>query len=112
MSKKEENAVLEGVEESNGKKYARFSHTWESPWDEKEISVSARFAKPNKEQLKRMQSRATKDSQAASYNLILDVVHSDDREKLIANLAEYPGTILTFATALVKAMGFSAELGN
>lgn len=112
MNKDEIAAVLDGVEESNGKKYARFSHTWEDPWEGKETTVSARFARPTKEQLKRMQNKAIKDSHGASYNLILDVVHNDDREKLLADLAAYPGIVSTFGVALIKAMGISADLGN
>lgn len=112
MNKKEEAAVLEGVEEVDGKKYARFTHTWEDPWEGKEVSVTGRFARPSKEQLKRLQNRAARDAHAASYNLIMDVVHTEDRQRLIADLSSYPGIVTTFGTALIKAMGISADLGN
>lgn len=113
MSKKEETAaVLEGVEEIGGKKYARFTHTWEDPWEGTEVSVTGRFARPSKEQLKRLQNRAARDSHGASYALLMDVVHAEDRQQLIADLASYPGIVTTFGTALIKAMGISSDLGN
>ena len=113
MSKKEEiTAVLEGVEEIDGKKYARFTHTWEDPWEGKEVSVTGLFARPSKDQLKRMQSRAARDPHSAGYALIMDVVHPEGRQQLIADLGIYPGIVTTFSAALIKAMGISADLGN
>lgn len=112
MSKLDKGTDMESVETSDGKKYAKFTHTWNDLWDETEVSITGRFSRPTKEQLKRMQNKAVKDSQGATQNLLMDIVHPDDREQLLADLAKYPGLVTTFGAAVIKAVGISADLGN
>lgn len=100
------------------RKYVKFTHTFEDPWsgenaeDAQTVSMTFRFAKPTKMQIQRLQDKAAKNSGQASRNLILDVVHPEDRDELMAKMEEYPGIATSFATAIIRGVGISSELGN
>lgn len=93
------------------RKYVSFDHAWTDPWTEAEVSVSYRFARPTPAQIKRMQATASKNAPAAARNLILDVIHAEDREAFMRESENYPGLVTTMAGALIKAVGL-ADLGN
>lgn len=101
-----------------GRKYVSFSHTFSDPWsgdsadDAQDVTLSFRFAKPNKTQIQRLQDKAAKNAGQASRNLVLDCVHPDDKQALTDAMEEYPGIATSFATAIIKGVGISAELGN
>ena len=98
--------------------YVKFTHSFDDPWagedaeDAKNVSVTFRFAKPTKTQIQRLQDKAVKNSGQASRNLLLDVIHPEEREELLAKIDEYPGIATSFATAIIRGVGISAELGN
>lgn len=100
------------------RKYVSFSHTFADPWtgetaeDAQDVTLTFRFAKPNKTQIQRLQDKAAKNSGQASRNLVLDCVHPDDKQALSDAMEEYPGIATSFATAIIKGVGISAELGN
>ncbi|MDE5831732.1 MAG: hypothetical protein K2H64_01885 [Desulfovibrio sp.] len=100
------------------RKYVKFTHSFEDPWagesaeDAKAVSVTFRFAKPTKTQIQRLQDKAAKNSSQASRNLLLDVIHPEEREELMEKMEEYPGIATSFATAIIRGVGISAELGN
>lgn len=102
----------------NNRKYVSFSHTFSDPWagenadDAQDVTLSFRFAKPTKTQIQRLQDKAAKNAGQASRNLILDCVHPDDRQALTDAMEEYPGIATSFAAAIIKGVGISAELGN
>ena len=93
------------------RKYVLFSHTFADMWagdsadDAPEVTLSYRFAKPTKTQ-------AARNAGQASRNLVLDCVHPDDKQALTEAMEEYPGLSSTFATAILKGVGISADLGN
>jgi hypothetical protein len=91
--------------------YKEISHTWHDLWKEADISVSYRFARPTVSELKRMQHTAAKNASAAAQQLVLDTVHPDDKEKLLAVLEEYPLLATTLSTALIESCAV-ANLGN
>ena len=101
-----------------GRKYVSFSHTFADPWagesadNAQDVTLSFRFAKPTKTQIQRLQDKATKNAAQASRNLILEVAHPDDKQALMEAMEEYPGIGMSFATAIIKGVGISAELGN
>ena len=100
------------------RKYVSFSHTFADPWfgenaeDAQDVTLTFRFAKPNKTQIQRLQDKAAKNAAQASRNLLLDVVHPDDKQALTDAMEDYPGIATSFATAIIKGVGISAELGN
>ena len=100
------------------RKYVLFSHTFADMWagdsadDAPEVTLSYRFAKPTKTQIQRLQDKAARNAGQASRNLVLDCVHPDDKQALTEAMEEYPGLSSTFATAILKGVGISAELGN
>lgn len=102
----------------DNRKYVKFTHSFDDPWagedaeDAKTVSVTFRFAKPTKTQIQRLQDKAVKNSGQASRNLLLDVIHPEEREELLAKIDEYPGIATSFATAIIRGVGISAELGN
>lgn len=102
----------------DSRKYVEFTHTFSDPWagesadDAKDVSLTFRFAKPNKVQIQRLQDKASRNPGQAARNLIIDVIHPDEKEALIAAMEEYPGIATSFSTALIKGVGISAELGN
>lgn len=100
------------------KRYVPFSHTFADPWagesaeDAQDVTLSFRFAKPTKIQIQRLQDKAAKAAGQASRNLVLDCVHPDDKQALTDAMEEYPGIATTFATAIIKGVGITSELGN
>lgn len=100
------------------RKYVLFSHTFADMWagdsadDAPEVTLSYRFAKPTKTQIQRLQDKAVRNAGQASRNLVLDCVHPDDKQALTEAMEEYPGLSSTFATAILKGVGISADLGN
>ncbi|MBM6894744.1 hypothetical protein QUW42_04330 [Desulfovibrio piger] len=100
------------------RKYVLFSHTFADMWagdsadDAPEVTLSYRFAKPTKTQIQRLQDKAARNAGQASRNLVLDCVHPDDKQALTEAMEEYPGLSSTFATAILKGVGISADLGN
>ena len=110
------------MSQSENRKFVSFSHTFSDPWsgenatgaleDAREVTLSFRFAKPNKTQIQRLQDKAAKNAAQASRNLILDCVHPDDKQALTEAMEEYPGIVTSFAAAIIRGVGISAELGN
>lgn len=98
--------------ETQEEKYKELSHTFEDIWEEKEVTVKARFKKPSPIIIKRMQSMAAKDTARASTTLLIDCCHKDDLDSLKANLEKYPATATTLSSVILKACGVSTELGN
>lgn len=102
----------------DSRKYVSFSHTFSDPWsgenaeDAQDVTLTFRFAKPNKTQIQRLQDKAAKNAGQASRNLVFDVVHPDDKQALTDAMEDYPGIATSFATAIIKGVGISAELGN
>ena len=100
------------------RKYVQFSHTFSDMWagesaeDAPEVTLSYRFAKPTKTQIQRLQDKAARNAGQASRNLVLDCVHPDDKQSLTEAMEEYPGLSSTFATAILKGVGISSDLGN
>ena len=100
------------------RKYVSFSHTFSDPWsgdsaeEAQDVTLSFRFAKPTKLQIQRLQDKAAKNAGQASRNLVLACVHPDDKQALTDAMEEYPGIATSFATAIIKGVGISAELGN
>lgn len=108
----------QSMSQPENRKYVTFSHTFSDPWsgenaeDAQDVTLTFRFAKPNKTQIQRLQDKAAKNAGQASRNLIMDCVHPDDRQVLTDAMEEYPGIATSFATAIIKGVGISAELGN
>ena len=97
------------------RKYVLFSHTFADMWagdSADDAPLSSRFAKPTKTQIQRLQDKAARNAGQASRNLVLDCVHPDDKQALTEAMEEYPGLSSTFATAILKGVGISADLGN
>lgn len=94
------------------RKYASFPHSFRDPWEEADVEMNFRFAKPTKGEIKRLQDTATKNFTNAARNLLLSTVHSEDKEALNARMEEYPGIATSYCTALMKAVGISSDLGN
>jgi hypothetical protein len=94
-----------------GTAYKEVSHTWFDIWEDRDIAVSYRFAKPTAAHMKRLQATAAKNAEQASRNLLLDTIHPDDKDKFLADLESYPVLTTTFAGYIITACG-AANLGN
>ena len=100
------------------RKYVKLTHSFEDPWAGESaeyanaVSVTFRFAKPTKTNIQRLQDKAAKNYSQASRNLLIDVIHPEEREELMEKMEEYPGIATSFATAIIRGVGISAELGN
>ena len=101
------------MSEASLKKYAEFTHSFVDPWadDGEETSFTFHFAKPNKVQIKRMQDTAGKSAAQASRNLLVEIVHPEEKDALIGALDSYPGLVTAFASAIIKGIGI-ADLGK
>lgn len=94
------------------RKYAAFPHSFRDPWEDRDVEMSFRFAKPTKGEIKRLQDTAGKNPTQAARNLLLSTVHPEDKEGLTSAMDEYPGIATSYSTALIKAVGISSDLGN
>ena len=95
----------------NEKKYAKFNHSFSDPWEGTEQEFSFRFARPSKVQIKLMQKAAVKDYSQAMQNLLINIIHPDEKATLVAAAENYPGLYTSFGGAIIKAVGI-ADLGN
>lgn len=89
-----------------------FNDLWAEDEDKREVRLNFRFAKPTKTQIKRLQDTAGRNATQASRDLLLGTIHPDDKDNLLAKMEEYPGIATSYSTALIKAVGISADLGN
>ena len=97
---------------SKSESYKTISHTWVDIFDDdKETSVSFRFARPSAAQVKRLQAGAVKNAGAASYQLLLDTIHPDDKDEFVKAQEQYPALTTTFSGVILKSCGL-ADLGN
>lgn len=94
------------------RKYAAFPHAFRDPWEDVDVEMSFRFAKPTKTEIKRLQDSASKNPTQAARNLLLSTVHPEDKELLTRAMDDYPGIATSYSTALIRAVGISADLGN
>lgn len=91
--------------------YAAFEHSFTDVWTGTDREFSFRFARPGKSHIQRMQREAVKNSGQAARNLLLAIVHPENREAFVAAIDEYPGLLTSLAGAVIKAVGV-ADLGN
>ena len=96
----------------DGRAYATFEHSFRDPWADADVELKFRFAQPTKTQIKRLSDTAGKNAMQAARDLLLGTVHPDDKDDLLSKLEDYPGIATSFSTALIKAVGISADLGN
>lgn len=92
--------------------YTTFSHSWFDPWKEKDISCDYRFRKPKQAEIRRFNKDVQKTASTAQTNLLITIIHPDDREKLQADMEEYPALALTCVGWALKASGLANDLGN
>jgi hypothetical protein len=97
---------------ATGRKYASFPHSFRDPWEDADIEMSFRFAKPTRTQIKRLTDTAGRNALQAARDLLLATVHPEDKDELLANLENYPGIATSYSTVLIKSVGISADLGN
>lgn len=94
------------------RKYAKIPLTFRDLWEETDVELEFRFAKPTKLEIKRLQDTAVKNSAQAARNILLSTVHPEDKEALLVALDDYPGIATSYSTALIKAVGLTADVGN
>lgn len=100
------------VIEFEGKKYAPFKHSFRDPWADADVELCFHFAKPTEPQIKRLQNTAGRDPSQASRNLLVSTILPGEKDALLQAFADYSGIITSYATALIKSVGISADLGN
>jgi hypothetical protein len=92
--------------------YTTLEHFFYDAWAAADVELKFRFAKPNKTQLRRLGDTVGKNSTQAFRDLLLSAIHPENKDKLLSALEEYPGIAVTFASALMKMVGVSTDLGN
>lgn len=112
MSKTEFTADASASSSSLARKYAAFPHSFRDPWEEADVEMNFRFAKPTKGEIKRLQDSAPKNATQAARNLLLSTIHAEDKENLTNMMEDYPGIATSYCTALMKAVGIANDLGN
>lgn len=98
--------------EDSGRKYAKIPHSFRDIWEDRDVELEFRFAKPTKNDIKRLHDIAARNNMQASRNILLSTIHPEDKESLVQVMEDYPGVATSYATALIKAVGMSADLGN
>ena len=109
---KESETKGETTKNADDRKFAAFPFSFRDPWEDTDVELNFRFAKPTRMQIKRLTDTASRNATQASRDLLLGTIHPDQKEELITKLEEYPGIATSYSTALIKAVGISADLGN
>ena len=85
---------------------AEFDDFYEQP-----VSKSFKFSKPTTSQVERTNKALQKSPGAASKNLLLWIVHPDQKDEFARTVDEYPGVAQTFVDEIYRRMGY-ASLGK
>ncbi len=97
------------------KKYVELKHCFLDMWSEhpeQETCLAFRFSKPNKADSARFQATGTKNSTNAMRELLLALIHEEDRQNFLDTLEEHPGILITFTNPILASSGVSADLGK
>ncbi len=97
------------------KKYVELKHCFLDMWSEhpeQETCLVFRFSKPNKADIARFQATSTKNSTNAMRELLLALIHEEDRQKFLDALEEYPGIAISFINPILSSVGVSSDLGK
>ena len=94
------------------RKYVPIPLTFRDIWEERDVELNYRFAKPTKMEIKRLQDTATRNGAQAARNILISTVHPEDKDALMADMDNYPGIAMSYSTALIKAVGLTADAGN
>ena len=93
-------------------RYAKASHTWTDPWaDDKEVTCEYQFRRPSKSDISRFNKEVNKSPAVAQTNLLVNIVHPDDLDRMKTDLDKYPALLATLASWALKGSGLS-DLGN
>lgn len=100
------------VNEGDGR-YVRQSHTWFHPWRKEEVTCEYLFRQPTQPEINRYTKETAKGGSiaTANQNLLVSIVHDDDKARLVGDIREFPGLSTALANWVMKASGF-ADLGN
>lgn len=94
------------------RKYVPIPLTFRDIWEERDVELNYRFAKPTKMEIKRLQDTATRNGAQAARNILISTVHPEDKDALMTAMDDYPGIAMSYSTALIKAVGLTADAGN
>jgi hypothetical protein len=95
----------------DSQKYIKAGHTWNDPWEGKDVTCEYQFRRPNRSDISRFNREISKSPDVAQNNLLLGMVHSEDAEKLKADIEVYPALLPTLAAWALKSSGLT-DLGN
>ncbi len=93
------------------KRYKTLKHEFFDQFKSKDVAISARFRRPTRPEVSRVQQQALKKADQAFHNLVMETVHPEDKEYLKASLEDYPALASTFGGALMSSCGLG-DLGN
>lgn len=111
----EDNQELTTSLEKDDRYFVAIPFSFNDPWaqgKDPDVSFAFRFAKPTRTQMKRLSAGASRDMAQASRDLLLGTVHPADKALLLEAMEEYPGVTTSYATALIKGVGLSSDVGN
>lgn len=95
------------------KKYVELKHTFTDMWaDNQETTFTFRFCKPSKADMARFQSTVAKNGINANRELLLSIIHEDDKQAFLDSLEEYPGIAISFINPVLSSVGVSDNLGK
>lgn len=100
------------TEYNDDAQYTVSGHSWFDPWQDKEITCEYRFRKPKRTEINRFNKDVQKTASTAQQNLLITIVHPDDKTRLLADIEEHSALSLTLAGWALKASGLSNDLGN
>ena len=103
---------MDQTTEVSTRKFVTISLSFRDIWEDKDVDLHFRFAKPTKVEIKRLQDTAAKNATQAARNILLSTIHLEDKDALLAAMDDYPGIITSYSTALIKAVGLTADAGN
>jgi hypothetical protein len=77
-------------------------------FDEKDVKRTYRFCNPGKAKIQRCQKEMIKSPDKAFRTLVLDCVHTDEREAFLDDIDKYPGLPTTFGNEILRRTGFDS----
>lgn len=95
-------------EDKETKQYLTLEASFEN-WEEQSVDVKFRFAKPSKPMIERTNKDIQKNKgTSALQNLLLSIVHPEEKEDLKEKITEHPGLIQSFTDTIYERLGYNS----
>jgi hypothetical protein len=98
----------ETPEAKTDKQYLPLEADFEN-WTGESVTLTFRFAKPTKMQIERTNKEVQKNKVDRGFkNLLVSLVHPDEKDKFLEATDEYPGLVTSLSDAIYAKLGYAS----